>query len=672
MKKILFELLLHHTLICLSFGQFSPDEINRKKDSLVAAIPDTTKAIIFSKLSNDYQYSNIDSCLHYARQALTFSRKINFVRGEGMGLFRTGAALRQLGNIPEALRNEFAALAIAKKISDHEVEGGALNVIGNIFGELGDDRKALEHYLQSKKAYEQVQLEPSIIKVLSNISGSYLAIGKLDSAFYFQNEAYKRKLKSGNRREVAWTAVLLFLGEIHSRLGNDSLALQYFRKGVMESVIDADIRNRAAVYLSLATFFRKISRPDSSIKYADSAFISASSLSFQRIMLRAANLLTELYKTNHVIDSTIKYLEISKQIADSLFGLRKYQQLQNIILNEQQLHQKLREEKDKLQSNYKLGVSITAVVIVLFISLLLWKRNLRQKKVNRQLNEQKQQIASQNTNLEKTLENLRFTQAQLIQSEKMASLGELTAGIAHEIQNPLNFVNNFSEVNKELVDELQEELKAGKVDVAISISNDIKENEQKINHHGKRADAIVKGMLQHSRTNSGQKAPTDINALTDEYVRLAYHGQRAKDKSLSAGLAGFNATVKTDFDPSVEKIYVVPQDIGRVILNLINNAFYAVGEKMKQQSIGYEPGVSLTTKKVNGKVEISVKDIGNGIPQEILDKIFQPFFTTKPTGQGTGLGLSLAYDIVKAHGGEIKVETKEGEGSEFIIGLPLI
>jgi two-component system, NtrC family, sensor kinase len=242
----------------------------------------------------------------------------------------------------------------------------------------------------------------------------------------------------------------------------------------------------------------------------------------------------------------------------------------------------------------------------------------------------------------------------------MASLGELTAGIAHEIQNPLNFVNNFSEVNKELIDEMQEEMDNGNLADAKGISNNIRDNEEKIIFHGKRADAIVKGMLQHSRSSTGVKEPTDINALADEYLRLSYHGLRAKDKS-------FNAEIKTDFDESIGKINIIPQDIGRVLLNLYNNAFYFVTEKMKLQDGRYEPTVSVSTKKINNKVEIRVKDNGKGIPQNIVDKIFQPFFTTKPTGEGTGLGLSLSYDMVKAHGGELKVETKEGEGAEFII-----
>ncbi|MEP7144240.1 MAG: ATP-binding protein [Ferruginibacter sp.] len=269
---------------------------------------------------------------------------------------------------------------------------------------------------------------------------------------------------------------------------------------------------------------------------------------------------------------------------------------------------------------------------------------------------------------EDALTELKAAQHQLIQSEKMASLGELTAGIAHEIQNPLNFVNNFSEVNKELIGEMKAEIDKGNMEEVKAIADDIESNEEKINQHGKRADAIVKGMLQHSRSSSATKEPTDINKLADEYIRLCYHGLRAKDKS-------FNATIKTDFDDTIGKINIMPQDIGRVILNLLTNAFYAANEKKKQVEqnlIGldqYEPTVSVSTKKMDDKVFIAVKDNGNGIPQKVLDKIFQPFFTTKPTGQGTGLGLSLSYDIIKAHGGELKVETKEGEGAEFIVHL---
>jgi two-component system, NtrC family, sensor kinase len=309
------------------------------------------------------------------------------------------------------------------------------------------------------------------------------------------------------------------------------------------------------------------------------------------------------------------------------------------------------ESKNKLSAqsrNFTIGIA----VLLLILAGSIYYRFQSKKKAN--------------AVLERTLTELKSTQSQLIQSEKMASLGELTAGIAHEIQNPLNFVNNFSEVNSELISELVDEVDKGNTGGVKLIAADIRDNSYKINHHGKRADAIVKGMLQHSSSGSGKKEPTDINALADEYLRLAYHGLRAKDNS-------FNATMKTDFDPSIGNVNIVPQDIGRVILNLISNAFYAVNERLRQAQPDntYEPTVEVSTKKTGNKIEVMVKDNGNGIPAKVLDKIFQPFFTTKPTGQGTGLGLSLSYDIVKAHGGELKVETTEGEGSGFIITLPV-
>ncbi|HET7001504.1 MAG TPA: two-component regulator propeller domain-containing protein [Puia sp.] len=305
------------------------------------------------------------------------------------------------------------------------------------------------------------------------------------------------------------------------------------------------------------------------------------------------------------------------------------------------------------------------IYVILFIVLAISIDRFQKVRILRAERERtRDREMAQAREIEKAYNELKLTQAQLIQSEKMASLGELTAGIAHEIQNPLNFVNNFSDINKELAGELQQELKSGRIEEAIAISNDLISNEEKINHHGKRADAIVKGMLQHTRSHTSTKESTNINALADEYLRLSYHGLRARDKS-------FNATMTTDFDPAIGNINIIPQDIGRVLLNLNNNAFYAVSEKKKKQPGNYEPTVSVSTRKVNGKVEIRVKDNGNGIPQKVIDKIFQPFFTTKPAGQGTGLGLSISYDIIKAHGGELKVESKEWEGTEFVIQLPV-
>jgi two-component system, NtrC family, sensor kinase len=328
-------------------------------------------------------------------------------------------------------------------------------------------------------------------------------------------------------------------------------------------------------------------------------------------------------------------------------------------------------QKDVAVFNQRIIIfsSLGALLMFVIISISLYRNNLSNQKANRLLQKQKEEIHAQRENVETAYDQLKSTQAQLIQSEKMASLGELTAGIAHEIQNPLNFVNNFSEVSTELLDEMNEELEKGDIEEAKAISSDIKQNLEKINHHGKRADAIVKGMLEHSRTSSGEKVLTDINALAEEYLRLSYHGMRAKDKS-------FNVDFATDYDPNLPKVNVVPQEIGRVLLNIINNAFQACATPRPPEG-GVDPTPTVIVKTNTVKfpsgdlgVEISIDDNGPGIPDAIKDKIFQPFFTTKPTGQGTGLGLSLSYDIVKAHGGDFRVETKEGEGSTFIISLP--
>jgi signal transduction histidine kinase len=404
-------------------------------------------------------------------------------------------------------------------------------------------------------------------------------------------------------------------------------------------------------YQALAELSRMTGAVDSSFMFSRNAISIYLEMNDTLGLSAAYRALSSAFDAQNQTDSAHYYLKRSIALESALNQAGKAKSFQSTSFNEQIKLQELEAEKLRTQSRTRTWTMISGIGVLLLISGILYRNNRRQKK--------------DKAHIEKAYEKLKSTQTQLIQSEKMASLGELTAGIAHEIQNPLNFVNNFSEVNTELIEEMKSELQADNKQEALLLADDIKENEQKINHHGKRADAIVKGMLQHSRSSNGVKEPTDINALADEYLRLSYHGLRAKDKS-------FNATIETHFDETIGKINIIPQDIGRVILNLINNSFYAVNEKKQQSPDGYEPIVSVSTKKIKDKVEIKVSDNGNGIPQKVLDKIYQPFFTTKPTGQGTGLGLSMSYDIVKAHGGEIKVETKEGEGTTFVITIPSI
>jgi len=372
-------------------------------------------------------------------------------------------------------------------------------------------------------------------------------------------------------------------------------------------------------------------------------------------------------------DSAFKYLQLAsdQRAFFTQKTIKNLSSFQQVLLNKQMLLKDLEKKQIERQAQYRTYLFLAAILVFVVLGTVLLYSNRQKQKSNALLTQQKEEIQT-------ALTLLKSTQAQLIHAEKMASLGELTAGIAHEIQNPLNFVNNFSEVNTELSDEIVEEAEKGNLDEIKIIAKDIKANSEKISHHGKRAESIVKGMLLHSRGSSGNKEPVDVNALCDEYLSLSYHGFRAKDKT-------FNADFKLEADKSLPKIEVVPQDIGRVLLNLVNNAFYACAERSRsvvseqQKTLSgldtaepYKPTVTVSTKNLGDRIKISVKDNGNGIPESIKNKIFQPFFTTKPTGQGTGLGLSVSYDIVtKGHGGDFKVESKVGNGADFIIILPI-
>jgi signal transduction histidine kinase len=359
------------------------------------------------------------------------------------------------------------------------------------------------------------------------------------------------------------------------------------------------------------------------------------------------------------------YNQIASTAKDNLLNLNNKTSIKNLFnFDEQERRYEITQATTAFQNQVKIYALVIGLAVMLLIGLILLR-------TYRKENNAKMLLQAKNETIESNLLTLQSTQAQLIQSEKLASLGELTAGIAHEIQNPLNFVNNFSELSVELAEELKEEIKKPDLDKDLieELATDLAANQEKIKHHGQRASVIVKGMLEHARTNKGSRVPTDINAMADEYLRLAYHGLRAKD-------SGFNATMETHFDPDLAKIDVIPQDISRVLLNLINNAFYAVNERknavetLHAKSLPYQPKVIVSTKKREKGLEISIQDNGSGIPDSIKDKIFQPFFTTKPAGQGTGLGLSLAYDIVtKGHGGTLNVRSKVGQGTEFVIHL---
>jgi signal transduction histidine kinase len=508
---------------------------------------------------------------------------------------------------------------------------------------------AFEHTLKALKIGERL----NNLKILSlanrDIGNYYLNINKPDSAFGYLHKALMYYSISPYKKNIGGTYGLI--GQCYEKKQQYDSAKFYYTKGMNVSLNDSSLVIQGTLYSFFGNVFIKEGKLDSALMYTLQAERLAISINDLGGKVACLYQLATIKKLKGEYAIAYDYLERGKTLNDTLSNvfIDKIMQFQNVDFDQKLRLQALEKESELAKSRTTMYAMLAGLGIFLIVGLLLYRNN-RQK-----------QIA--NKVLESTLTNLKSTQTQLVQSEKMASLGELTAGIAHEIQNPLNFVNNFSEVNKELLAEMKDEIDKGNLEEVKLIANDVTDNEEKTNHHGKRADAIVKGMLQHSRASTDKKEPTDINALCDEYLRLSYHGLRAKDKS-------FNAIMQTDFDRNIGMINIIPQDIGRVILNLLTNAFYAVNEKKNLNIDGYEPTLLVSTKKVGDKVEIKVADNGNGIPQKVLDKIFQPFFTTKPTGQGTGLGLSLSYDIIKAHGGELKVETTEGEGSEFIIQLP--
>ena len=680
-------------IVILLFFSVARDVVAQSSDlhslklRIEATSNDTLRLLMLDSISLDFSEIDPDSSLFYADQEIALSRKLNFRLNEAFAMNNKAYALLNMGNYPAALKVLLSAFQIAEdKASERKIipvkyrKFGGINLssetpesyrlqilgwlhfnTGVLYENANNLDKELMHYSRSRELAEQTK-NLSLIGVANmNLGRLYLLLKNLDSALICETKAYEMSTQLGVLEYNG--SVLLNLGRIYLARGDKEKAIEFIQQAIAVSEKQKYLRGVIAANLLMADIKIKENKIDSGYHYAAAALKIAIQLGLPDLLLRSYIAMADFYKKMNNNDSIVKYQSLVIKIKDSLFNAKQARQFQNIDFDEAQRQQELAEAKKDYKNRLQKYMLIAGLGVVLFAVIILWRNIVTKQRSYRQLKKQKEETDFQKMKVEQTLEELKTTQSQLIQSEKMASLGELTAGIAHEIQNPLNFVNNFSEVNAELIDELDEEAGKGNLQEVRVIIKDIKDNEQKINHHGKRADAIVKSMLMHSRISSGQKELTDLNALADEYLRLTYHGFRAKDKS-------FMAIAKTDFDEQIEKIKIIPQDVGRVLLNLIHNAFYAVNEKAKQNIPDYEPTVIISTHKTGDKVVISVKDNGNGIPKNLLDKIFQPFFTTKPTGEGTGLGLSLSYDIVKASGGELKVETKEGEGSEFIIQLP--
>ncbi|MGI8584155.1 MAG: ATP-binding protein [Chitinophagaceae bacterium] len=625
-----------------------------EKDSLLRLLSeakqDTTKVNLLDNLSGMYRRSNPDSMFMFANEGLKLAQSIGYKKGEISCKWALAAYWWERGDFATALNLNFQVLEYFKAQKDTVKETIAYSTILNCYRDEGDYTEAL--YYGKILLDRTEKYVPVALGISNTVVGSvYYGMKKYDSAMYYLTKGVNYP------PNINYPWILLMNGRVNARLKNNTTAFGFYRQSIVGLRNVHNLKDLAGAYTSIAELFKETGNTDSAIYYGKLALNVTQEKKLNKELWEASILLANIYEKKNSKEA-LEFYRLAMITRDSLFNQEKQRQMLSYKFNEELKQQELKSAEQQIKNRNRIYWLIAILVFFLSAVIFLIRNNKRKQKINALLQKQKQEIQD-------ALMNLKSTQSQLIQSEKMASLGELTAGIAHEIQNPLNFVNNFSDVNAELIAEMKEEINKGNLNEIKMIAKDIEENEQKISHHGKRADAIVKGMLQHSRNNAGQKEPTNINALADEYFRLSYHGLRAKDNN-------FNASMQTNFDESIGNINIIPQDIGRVLLNLFTNAFYAVAEKKKQHPEGYEPAVSVSTKKINDKVEVHVIDNGNGIPQKVLDKIFQPFFTTKPTGQGTGLGLSLSYDIIKAYGGEIKVETKEGEGAAFVILLSAI
>ncbi|MEJ7828984.1 MAG: ATP-binding protein [Segetibacter sp.] len=661
MKILILNFIIALLVTTATAQQYKSSQIDSLRKIVDLSGQDTNRVLALQVLASSTTRSYPEMSMKLAQQGLDLSERLEFPKGKALCQHTIAAVLLRSGRNPEAYQILIESLNTFRLINYPRGIFRVTQTLGTFYYGMGDYQKAMSYYIQAKETVKTYNDNFSISLNLKSIGETYFQLNQIDSASKYLNLAYN--IQKRNDYRVLLDNVLIVFGQMYAKLGQDEQAMQNLRNGIPYAMYDSDYPTLTDIYIEISRLYLKEGKLDSCIKYARDAESYGGKSLYSKGIMEAKLLLSNAYLGNNPPES-YKYFRAATAIKDSLFNAEKGKQVQNLEFVERQRLQTKEDIENEYKNDIKFYSLLAGLAVFLMLAIILYKNNRIKQKANVKLQHQKEEI-------EITFNKLKSTQSQLIQSEKMASLGELTAGIAHEIQNPLNFVNNFSEVNKELLLEMKDEIDKGHINEVKLIANDLIDNQEKINHHGKRADAIVKGMLQHSRASTGKKEPTDINALADEYLRLSYHGLRAKDKE-------FNADFKTDFDETIGKIEVVPQDIGRVLLNLYNNAFYAVNEKNKAPTLkgeNYNPTVWVTTKRIStpsgaGELEIFVKDNGTGIPQKVFDKIFQPFFTTKPTGQGTGLGLSLSYDIIKAHGGELKVETKEGEGAEFIISIP--
>ncbi|MBR7210506.1 hypothetical protein KB206_17885 [Microvirga sp. STS02] len=611
---------------------------------------DYDRVTLLCQISDQLWTQHTDSAAVYANKALALARRIHYQQGEGAALNRLGAALRE-SNLARSLEVFQQSLRIAEATHDQGLIAQNLRSIGIIYVYLRDKRQGLGYYFRALKIGEQLHDEHRMVIELSNIGLAYDLFGQIDSSRIYQERAYAL----ARRLHTPTNYILYGLGNVARKSGQVAQARTFYRQSIAESKKVHHLRSLNFAYVGLAELYQKIGRADSSIYYARLGCQAAQTNGFLRGVLNASTLLTQDFRQRGRPDSALKYQSLMLVMKDTLFGQEKVMRLQSLNYREQQRMQEVAASQAALRARYRTAGLVAGLVGLLVLAFILARHGRQEERARRAL--------------EQSLAELKTAQDQLVQREKMAFLGELTAGIAHELQNPLNFVKNFAEVSTELVDEINGDPQNPTRDTTLEreILDGLKQNLKQISQHGQRATSIIKGMLEHSRTGTSQRLPTDLNALIEESLRLAYQGLRTKEKN-------FTAELITQLDPALPPVSVVPQDLSRVLINLFTNAFHAVQQRQRQHDgTGgeYQPALTVSSRVVAGQVEISIRDNGTGMSEKVRAKVFQPFFTTKPVGEGTGLGLSMSHEIVtKGHGGTLAVQSREGEGTEFIIGLP--
>jgi signal transduction histidine kinase/Tfp pilus assembly protein PilF len=628
------------------------------------------EADAYKILGNAWQTKgNMVQAMDWYQKALQVAEKAKYRKG--IPGIKNNIALIHMhqGNYPLALSVFYESLELAEQLGDKFVAASTINNIAIVQFYQGMYDEAEASYRKTLDISTAIVDTINIILSLNNIGETNLEQQKIDAALREVSRAHDIAVQISNPEMMVLTTHTL--GVVYERLDSTSLAVTKFEEALRLARQNGYGTSVCKALIALARVQLKRNELKEALVDGLEGLGIAGDMGQTQLQRDASQVLAEIYERMGDGNQAIRYFRMYKQYADSINNLETQRAAVTAQANRVFSQKELEFQRQSLQQRWIIFSAFAGLLSLGAIALIV---NRNRRKLNRaytDLQQKNEVIATQKSKAELMLQQLQSAQAKLIQTEKMASLGELTAGIAHEIQNPLNFVNNFSDVNQEMLGELMDALRKGDIQEAVLLANDIRENEEKINTHGKRADNIVKSMLQHSRGSSGVKEPTDLNKLVDEYVRLAYHGYRARKKE-------FTVKLEVDPDPEIGKVNIVAQDIGRVLLNLLNNAFYAVQEKSRTAGEAYSPAVTIRTRRyqsaagARNQVSVSVMDNGMGMPVSVQEKIFQPFFTTKPTGQGTGLGLSLSYDIVtKGNGGTLQVASREGEGTEMTMTLPV-